>query len=472
MPEERGMDWTRPWAGHREADQERNRKRNAGLAMTPCRARSRSDCTRRRVAAFARVVLFAVASLTSASAARAEDPLEPATPRLDPRRYELAGFPIIGGNSDIGFQFGGAATWTRFYDSAHPYLWNIDLLLSASLKDDTAGFRMVQQSHVLRLDAPDLFGGKARLDARGSFQRTINQGYYGIGNASVAVVPPGQPNVGRTYQYIQQEGRVRAIVRVYHLLGPFDLALGGNLRVEAPSAYAGSQLAADLAAHESDGSPYLTGASTMLLGTASAGVMLDTRDSEFVTRSGVYYQLGVAGTVGSADLASYGEGSAVLAHYAPLGPTFIFANRFVGSFQFGRVPFYDLAQGGVFEPQYLLGSEQGVRGVPLARYAGRVKMITNTELRATPFPRFHILGQRLRIGTNVFFDAGRVWSDYQVISPADGNSLGLKYGVGGGVFLQWGEAAIFRVEVAYSPDAVSENPGFPVGIYVSDGLMF
>jgi hypothetical protein len=29
-----------------------------------------------------------------------------------------------------------------------------------------------------------------------------------------------------------------------------------------------------------------------------------------------------------------------------------------------------------------------------------------------------------------------------------------------------------RVEAAYSPDAASENPGFPIGIYVSDGLMF
>ncbi len=437
--------------------------------MMPCPSGRSMRLTHPCVVAFALVNLFAVAVATPA---RAEDPVEPAAAALDPRRYELAGFPIIGGNSDIGFQFGGAATWTRFYDGARPYLWNIDLLLSASVKDDTTGFRMVQQSHVLRLDAPDLFGGKARLDLRGSFQRTINQGYYGIGNATEATVPAGQPNVGRDYQYIQQEGRVRAIVRVYHLLGPFDLALGGNLRVEAPQAYAGSQLAQDLSYHESDGSPYLTGASTMLLGTASAGVIIDTRDNEFVTRSGYYYQLGVAGTVGSEDLASYGEGSAVLSHYAPLGPVFIFAQRFVGSFQFGRVPFYDLAQGGVFEPQYLLGSEQGVRGVPLGRYAGRIKMVSNTELRATPFPRFHVLGQRLRVGTNVFFDAGRAWADWQWSSPSDGYHLGLKYGVGGGVFLQWGEAAIFRVEVAYSPDAESENPGFPVGIYVSDGLMF
>ena len=427
------------------------------------------------VISFARVVLFAAVLLASSpSVARAEDPVESNPVQLDPRRYELAGFPIVGGNSDIGVQFGAAATWTHFYDAAYPYLWNVDLLLSASVKDDTAGFRMVQQSHVLRLDEPELFGGRGRLDARASFQRTINAGYYGLGNASGAAVPPGQPNIGRTYQYIQEEGRLRTIVRVHRVLGdsPIDLAFGTNIRYESPTAYPGSQLANDLSLHESDGSPFLTGGSPMLLAGAAAGFILDTRDSEFITRRGVFYQLGISGTVGSADLASYGEGSAVLSHYAPLGNTFIFASRFVASLQFGRVPFYDMAQGGVFEPQYLLGGENGVRGVPMGRYAGRVKVIANTEIRATPFPRFTILGQRLRIGTTVFFDAGRVWSDYRWISPLDGNTLGLKYGVGGGLFLQWGEAAIFRVEAAYSPDAESENPGFPLGLYVSDGVMF
>jgi hemolysin activation/secretion protein len=214
------------------------------------------------------------------------------------------------------------------------------------------------------------------------------------------------------------------------------------------------------------------GTQEMLLGGLAAGFFVDTRDSEFITRRGVFYQVGVAGTAGTSESVGYGEVSAVLAHYAPLPGPFIFASRFVASFQFGRVPFYDLMQGGVFEQQYLFGGEQGVRGVPTGRYAGRVKMVSNTELRATPFPRFVLLGQRLRIGTTVFFDAGRVWSDYATISAADGNAAGIKYGVGGGLFLQWGEAAIFRIEAAYSPDAVAENPGLPVGIYVSDGLMF
>jgi outer membrane protein assembly factor BamA len=395
----------------------------------------------------------------------------PAASNLKPRRYELAGFPIIGGNSDIGIQFGGAATYTRFYDEAFPYLWNIDLLLSASIKNDTEGFRLVQQSHVLRFDAPQLWGGKLRIDTRGSFQRTINAGYYGVGDATTAGLLPGQTGIGQSYQYTQLEGRIRSIGRI-HTGTPFDLALGANMRIESPTAYAGSRLAGDLAARDAAGRTILPGGQTAALGGIALGVIVDTRDSEFITRRGFFYQAGIGWTVGSAEDVKYAEMAVVLAHYAPLGGPFIFANRFVASFQVGRPAFYDLQQGGVFEPQYLFGGEQGVRGVPNGRYAGKVKLVSNTEIRATPFPRFTLLGQRLLIGTEAFFDAGRVWSDYATISAADGDNVNLKFGVGGGLFLQWGEAAIFRIEAAFSPDAVSENPGFPLGLYVSDGLMF
>ncbi|MGH7439732.1 MAG: BamA/TamA family outer membrane protein [Polyangiaceae bacterium] len=389
------------------------------------------------------------------------------------RRYELAGFPIVAGSTDIGVQFGGAATLTRFWDRQFPYDWNLDMLLTASVKDDQNGIRIVQQAYVLRLDNPGLLSGRLRLDTRGSFQRTINAGYYGLGNAAVADLtpPPGKANIGQRYQYQQDEGRVRAIARL-HTGTPFDVAFGANLRYEAPTVYADSQLGQDLASHNPDGNPVTYGGSAMGLAGLTVGAMYDTRDSEFVTRQGIFYQVGVGPTLGTAEGVAFGEASVVLAHFAPLPGPFVFASRFVASFQFGRIPFYDLAQGGNFEPQYLLGSENGVRGVPFGRYAGPIKIMTNLEIRATPFPRFKLLGQRLRIGTSTFFDAGRTWNEYKVISAADGDTLGLKYGVGGGIFLQWGEAAIFRIEAAFSPDAESENQNLPVGIYVSDGLMF
>ncbi len=389
---------------------------------------------------------------------------------LDPHRYELAGFPIIGGNTDIGVQFGGAATLTRFCGDVQPYQWNIDLLLSASAKDDSSGLRLVQQSHVLRLDAPALFGGRVRVDGRLNYLRTINAGYYGLGNDSSAALPPGVTDPGRRFQYLQQEGRARFITRI-HTSSPLDLALGLNLRYESPGVYDGSRLAADALAQNREGDPRVRGLDPAAIAGVAAGVMYDTRDTEFVTTKGIFYQLGVGASAGSSDGIGYGDTSAVLSHYAPLPGPFIFASRLVASFQFGNVPFYDLMQGGTFEPQYLFGGETGVRGVPDGRYAGKVKLVTNIEIRSR-FPRFQLLGQRLRIGTTTFLDAGRLWDEYSYDPGSDGRKLGLKYGVGGGFFLQWGEAAIFRIEAAYSPDAVAENPGFPIGLYVSDGLMF
>src|SRR5258708_8311976 len=175
----------------------------------------------------------------------------------------------------------------------------------------------------------------------------------------------------------------------------------------------------------------------MFLAGIAAGIMMDTRDSEFVTRRGIFYQIGVGATEGSADGVGYDNTSAILSHYAPLGPLFVFASRFIASFQFGRIPFYDLAQAGTFEPQYLLGSESGVRGVPEGRYRGPITMVTNLEIRGTPFPRFRLFGERFRVGTTTFLDVGRPWSDYSPISPADGNLVGLRFGVGGAALLQW-----------------------------------
>jgi hypothetical protein len=117
------------------------------------------------------------------------------------------------------------------------------------------------------------------------------------------------------------------------------------------------------------------------------------------------------------------------------------------------------------------GGSAGIRGVPVARYLGPIKAIVNSELRAMLFG-FRAFGQSFHLGTGVFFDTGRVWSDYTFNSPLDGKGLGLKWGTGASAYLMWGQAAIFRMEIAYSPDAVAENPGFPLGIYVEDGVMF
>jgi outer membrane protein assembly factor BamA len=112
-----------------------------------------------------------------------------------------------------------------------------------------------------------------------------------------------------------------------------------------------------------------------------------------------------------------------------------------------------------------------VRGVSVGRYLGLIKIVANAELRALLY-EFHLLSAEFHLGGDVFADAGRVWRDYHFHSSVDGSGAGIKWGSGAGVYLQWGQAAIFRAEVAYSPDAAALNRGFPLGIYVADGVMF
>lgn len=154
-----------------------------------------------------------------------------------------------------------------------------------------------------------------------------------------------------------------------------------------------------------------------------------------------------------------------------LPESFVFAGRVFVDAMAGHVPFYDLSQGGAFDPNDMPGGAQGIRGVPNGRYAGLLKVVANAELRRI-HGSFKLFGSRFQVGTTAFLDTGRVWNDYSFDDVRDGKGLGLKYGVGGGPFLVWDTAAVFRIDVAYSPDASAANPGFPVGIYVQGGLMF
>jgi hypothetical protein len=167
----------------------------------------------------------------------------------------------------------------------------------------------------------------------------------------------------------------------------------------------------------------------------------------------------------------YGGAGLRLSTFVPLGGPAVLALRGVADLEFGHVPFYDLYTGGSFFTDEMIGGSSAVRGVPVGRYSGLIKAYVNAELRAM---LIHVrwFGQDFHFGGDLLFDTGRLFSDYSFHAPEDGKGVGLKWGAGGGAYLQWGQAAVFRLEVACSPDAVSENPSFPLGIYVEDGVMF
>lgn len=385
-------------------------------------------------------------------------------------KTELAGAPIVGGSTDIGFQMGFASTITRVNERFQPYRWRMDSLLSASVKSGPRGYEIAQQSHDVRIDVPGSVNGKVRIMPALFFERTVNAGYFGIGNAA-PVVTDQTGRVGSRYQYIHNELRARVNLRTPIERG-FSIMYGITLRYVDPQAYDDSKLDRDIRASEASPEPAARGLQPLGHGILAAGVVFDTRNNEIFPKRGAFdlfaFRLGLT-TPTSADV-RYAGINYVLRRYAHLGGPFVLAGRVFADFMFGAPAFYDLSQGGAFIPIDIPGGAAGIRGIPNGRYSGLVKLVGNIEVRAM-HTKFTLFGDQFQLGNVVFADAGRVWAKYSP-DERDGTDLGLKYGVGGGLYVLWGTAALFRVEFAYSPDATAANPGFPIGIYAADSVMF
>jgi outer membrane protein assembly factor BamA len=247
--------------------------------------------------------------------------------------------------------------------------------------------------------------------------------------------------------------------------------MGPNFRVVVPGVYPASKLATDEEA--GGGVAHVEGVRPLGIGSFALGVVFDSRDDEIFPRCGQFHQAGLRYAQGF-PLGSgirYEQASAIFAWFVPVGRDSVLALRGVLDFKTGQVPFYDLFTAGPFITSPMPGGAEGVRGVPVGRYLGPIKGVANAELRSLAAP-LRVFGGSFRLGGAVFGDTGRVWSDYSFSSPLDGKGVGLKYGVGLGSYLLWGQAAIFRLDLAYSPDARADNPRFPLGIYVEDGTMF
>lgn len=383
---------------------------------------------------------------------------------------EFAGAPIMGGNTDIGFQLGLAAIISRVSPRFVPYRWKVEGLVSASIKDGPRGTEIVQQAHNMRIDVPRSVSGKVRIMPGIFFERTVNAGYFGQGNAAPVIANP-DGSLGNRYQYKHREIRARVNLRS-PLSGPLSVMYGFSIRNVSPEAYPESKLAIDSRLREADGAPVVHGLRTLNHGMVLGGLVYDTRDNEITPRKGSLdeYGLRLGGATPTDASVYYGGLNVTMRRYIPLGGPFTLATRLLVDALAGHVAFYDLSQGGAFIPYDLPGGERGVRGVPNGRYQGLLKIIGNVELRFSHV-KFKAFGDDFRIGNTAFFDTGRVFTRYE-FDERDGKGLGLKYGIGGGVFVVWGTAAVFRVDFAYSPDAVAANPNFPIGIYAADGLMF
>jgi len=411
------------------------------------------------------VLALGAALMTGLGVTGAPSPdVAPAPPQP---RTEYGAVPLVGGDTDYGIGGGYLANVAGLRPDADPFAWRVESAGFISFKATGAGnvaapgsWVNPYQDYYVLLQVPRFLHRRLRLDLRPSFTRETTQHYYGLGNASVA--PPDEISSRDVY------GRTHPT-----LLMRLRWELIENLFVEYGASYTENWFALDpqsrLAADMNAGPPDVRA----LLGTATQhGVLLaetsfgyDTRDSEISAERGQYHQIRFRGSPRLGDHLPYEYGQINLTSrfYTSVVPErLVFAARVVVDYQFGDVPFYELPR---YEDTFALGGVNGVRGIPGQRYYGRVKMLSNLELRSR-VAGFTIHGKPYLLGAALFTDLGRLWADAASHPELDGSGWGLKYGVGGGVRVQKGRTFVIRVDVAWSPDAR------PLGAYLTAGQAF
>ena len=377
-------------------------------------------------------------------------------------KTEFGIVPIAGGNTDVGLGGGFLTNVARLDPAVSPYAWRLEAAAFITFKAKDAApneWANPYQDLYFLLTVPHFLHERLRLELRPSYTHETTQLYYGLGNASVAPPDeiPGRDFYGRSHPTLSTRLR-------------WDLV--GDLFVELGAAYTENWFELDprstLATDMNAGAPEVR----ELLGKATShGVLLgenaliyDTRDSEIAPEQGQYHQLKIrySPAIGDHLPYQYGQANATLRFYRPLTARLGLAIRVVGDWQFGDVPFYELAR---YEDTFAFGGVNGVRGIPGQRYYGRIKLFSNVELRSRLLD-FTWFRKPYALGGALFTDFGRLWTDFASHPELDGSGLGLKYGVGGGLRLQQGKTFVIRVDVAWSPDAR------PIGAYLTAGHAF
>lgn len=373
------------------------------------------------------------------TSARAEAPGEAQDP------LEVAGFPVVGYNSDRGLALGLLGTLTRLHPDYDPHLWRLDGLAVVSVRQDDAGdVEASRQKYDLELDLPQFPTRRLRLRLRPYFVLLKVANYYGLGNASPDRA--GQPEDAHQFEHLDAGLEAELRWALTDALSLFGRARGAY---DAVAVFPGSALALDRA---DPAGPEVVGVAAHDLAVLRLGALWDTRDDENDPTSGAFHELSarIGGSV-AGDFV-YTGAHAQARGFVPLwGEHLTLATRAVADLLGGRPPVYALTW---------LGGDFNLRGVPEGRFAGKVRLLATAELRAR-FGQFRVLGPLpMRAGAVAFVDTGRVFADYADDPALDGEGLGLKVGTGGGLRLRWGTSFVARGDVAWSPD------GEGLGVYV------
>lgn len=400
-------------------------------------------------------ILTASALGVSASPARADDPRPDAAKssgeKPEKPETEFTIVPFVGGNSDMGFGGGYVASLARRDPELEPYRYRVESAGTVTFgQDDSDDVRINYTDIYLLFSFPNLVRDRLGLDVRASYTLESNLKYYGLGNASSV-----DPNIDPTdsfYEHSRAHPTLRATFE--YRMRPIALAWGASYTQNWFDVPQDTLLADQLASPDPTTRRLLGGDRPHGTPKIHLGAAWDTRDDGVSPVRGLYVteQVDITpGTIGDVNYRYVRVGTAVNL-FVPLIPSerrLVLATRVVNDLLLGGPPFYELPR---FEDTFAIGGAKGVRGVPGQRYYGKIKAFANVELRSELF-KARILGDERRFGVVAFTDFGRVWADYGSHPELDGTSLGLKYGIGGGLRVASGETFVLRIDAAWSPDA-------------------
>lgn len=192
------------------------------------------------------------------------------------------------------------------------------------------------------------------------------------------------------------------------------------------------------------------GNGTGQIGKVGFGLIVDSRDSEFSPTRGVHYDIGFNISPGLFDREyKYIESLANIRHYLNPFGKLVLAHRLKVEEIVGDAPFWALP---------IIGNELGLRGFHLNRFRGSRTVLQTAEIRSW---LFSFWDQQINVGSVLFWDSGRVFSD--VDSAAFFKDWKHTFGIGT-VFTLFSPDMILRADVGFSDEAVR--------IYFGSGFIF
>jgi len=166
------------------------------------------------------------------------------------------------------------------------------------------------------------------------------------------------------------------------------------------------------------------------------GLIADSRDSEFSPSQGLRYEASfeVSTSVLGSDY-NFSNFKLDLRHYKEIFRGIVLANNLsIESIQ-GDAPFWDLSK---------IGGDEGLRGYHLYRFRGNQSVLNMLELRTW---LFSVYNDEIRVGSQIFWDSGRVFSEFD--SNKFFNNWHNTYG-GGVIFSLFNPDLLLRAEAGFS----------------------